>query len=114
VRSPAATPQPPSPDTSFAPAATVLIVAVFDRTQFKYRDFGLTLVYRDIGCVVQSLYLSATALGLAGYAVAAPVGPATLRTFGLDPIDGAVAARFLTGQRTAADRAEVEPAGPHD
>jgi SagB-type dehydrogenase family enzyme len=78
------------------PAVALLIVTTFRRTMWKYQGFGLSLVDRDVGCVLQSLYLSATALNLAGYAVAAIPGvhPGMLR---LDPIQHALAGAFLVG-----------------
>jgi SagB-type dehydrogenase family enzyme len=54
------------------PPATLLITAVFARTMWKYDGIGLGLVYRDAGCLLQTLHLVAAALGL-------PASPAQLR-----------------------------------
>jgi SagB-type dehydrogenase family enzyme len=48
-----------------APAAVLLITAVFDRTIWKYGDLGASLIYRDAGCFIQTCYLVATALKFA-------------------------------------------------
>ena len=47
------------------PAAALLISAVFDRTVWKYGDLGPSLIYRDAGCLIQTIYLVATALQMA-------------------------------------------------
>ncbi len=50
------------------PAVIFLLTAVFRRSISRYRD-GLSLVYRDVGCLLQMLYLVASALGLGGCAI---------------------------------------------
>lgn len=78
------------------PAAVVVITAVFARTLWKYRELGLSLVYQDTGCLLQTLYLVATALGMAPCAVGSGGEPATSRWLGLDPlVEGPVACMLL-------------------
>jgi SagB-type dehydrogenase family enzyme len=62
-------------DTEFqldrVPDAIIIITAIFARTLWKYGGLGISLVLRDAGCMLQSLYLTATALNLAPCAIGA-------------------------------------------
>lgn len=51
------------------PAAVIVITAVWNRTLWKYRDIGLATVYKDLGALLQNLYLCAVASGCSGCAV---------------------------------------------
>lgn len=68
------------------PAALVVITAVFARIMWKYRWVGLGLTYADTGCLYQTLYLAATALGLGPCAVGAAPEADNARWLGLDPL----------------------------
>lgn len=47
----------------------LLITAVFERTLWKYPTYGLSLIYKDVGCLYQTIYLVATAIGLGACAI---------------------------------------------
>jgi SagB-type dehydrogenase family enzyme len=78
--------------------AILLVTAVFARTMWKYEGIGLGLVYRDTGCLLQTLHLVTTALRLAG-------SPAQLRRemefsrwLGLDPSEESLVGCFILGR----------------
>jgi SagB-type dehydrogenase family enzyme len=81
-----------------SPVAVLLITAVFARTMWKYARMGLSLIYRDVGCLLQTLHLSATALGLAGCAVAGGREMTNARWLGLDPVEESQVGCFLLGK----------------
>jgi SagB-type dehydrogenase family enzyme len=82
------------------PAVALVITAVFQRTLWKYRDVGLSLVYKDAGCLTQALALAATAHGV-GFK---PVGGAdefeNARILGLDPVEESQVGGALVGVAT--------------
>jgi SagB-type dehydrogenase family enzyme len=79
------------------PPAILLITAVFERVMWKYGDLGLSLIYKDTGCLLQTLYLVATALGLAPCAIGAADEAANSRWLGLDPLRESQVGCFLIG-----------------
>ncbi|WP_438486900.1 SagB/ThcOx family dehydrogenase [Streptomyces sp. S186] len=48
-----------------APPASLCLASVAARTTWKYEGMALSLIYRDTGCLMQTLSLTATDLGLA-------------------------------------------------
>lgn len=84
---------------STAPPVVLVLTAVFGRIMWKYRTIGLSLIYQDVGCLYQTLYLVATALGLAPCAIGAGYGLKTARWLGLDPLVEAQVGSFLIGPR---------------
>ncbi|HEX6538439.1 MAG TPA: SagB family peptide dehydrogenase [Candidatus Dormibacteraeota bacterium] len=79
------------------PAVVLVITAVFARVMWKYRDLGLATIFKDTGCLMQTLYLVATAMGLAPCAVGGGDEMATTRWLGLDPLVEAQVGCFLVG-----------------
>lgn len=82
-----------------APQVILLVTAVFGRTMWKYQGIGLSLIARDVGCLYQTLYLVATALGLAPCAVGAGPELDNARLLGLDPLAESQVGCFLLGTR---------------
>lgn len=82
-----------------APQAVILVTAVFGRIMWKYPGIGLPLIYRDVGCLYQTLYLVATALGLAPCAVGAGPELESSRWLGLEPRVESQVGAFLVGVR---------------
>lgn len=80
------------------PQAVVLVTAVFARVMWKYQGIALGLIHRDVGCLYQTLYLVATALGLAPCAVGAGPELANARWLGLDPLVESQVGCFLVGR----------------
>jgi SagB-type dehydrogenase family enzyme len=86
------------PDTvNNAPAAMLLLTSCFGRTLWKYEYLGLTTVYKDVGCLTQTLYLQSTALGLAGYAVGGGPEQAIARGLGVDCMEESYVGAFFVG-----------------
>lgn len=81
------------------PQVVLLITAVFARIMWKYQGIGLGLIDRDVGCLYQTLYLVATALGLAPCAVGAGPEAANATWLGLDPLVESQVGCFMIGTR---------------
>ncbi len=81
------------------PQAILLITAVFARVMWKYPGIGLPLIYRDTGCLYQTLYLVADAFDLAPCAIGAGEEHANARWLGLDPLVESQVGCFLLGTR---------------
>lgn len=47
------------------PDVVLIITAVFNRTMWKYKNIGLSLILSDLGCLYQTMYLVATEMKLA-------------------------------------------------
>jgi SagB-type dehydrogenase family enzyme len=80
-----------------APAAMLLLTSCFGRTLWKYEYLGLTTVYKDVGCLTQTLYLQSTALGLAGYAVGGGPERVIARGLGVDCTEESYVGAFFVG-----------------
>jgi SagB-type dehydrogenase family enzyme len=83
------------------PAAVLLVTAVFARTMWKYEDIGLGLVYKDAGALLQTLYMVAQALDLAGCAVHLRGENEIAAWLGLDPMEESLVACFALGAPAA-------------
>lgn len=79
------------------PQVVLVITAVFGRVMWKYRDIGLVMIYKDTGCLMQTLYLVSTATNLAPCAIGGGNEMATTRWLGLDPLVEAQVGSFLVG-----------------
>jgi SagB-type dehydrogenase family enzyme len=69
---------------STAPQAVLYLTSVVRRVAWKYPSGVLSLIYRDAGCLLQTMYLVATDLGLAPCAIAgidADLSPAFLQPY---------------------------------
>lgn len=82
-----------------APPLALLITAVFGRIMQRYERVGLSLIYRDCGCLLQTLYLVATAMGLAPCAIGTGAELDNCRWLGLDPLVEAQVGGFVVGPR---------------
>jgi SagB-type dehydrogenase family enzyme len=80
-----------------APAGLILITSRFERSLYKYGPLGLSLVYKDTGCLLQTLYLQATAADLAGYAIGGGPEAAIAAGLGLDPLTESYVGAFVFG-----------------
>ena len=56
-------------DAPGAPQILITIAARFDRTAWKYSSIAYSLVLKDVGVLIQTLYLMATDMGLGGCAI---------------------------------------------
>lgn len=81
------------------PQALLVITAVFARVMWKYSNIGLALIHQDTGCLYQTLYLTATALGLAPCAIGAGPERENAVWLGLDPLVESQVGCLLLGTR---------------
>jgi SagB-type dehydrogenase family enzyme len=81
------------------PPAVLVITAVFARVMWKYTGIGLSVIYRNTGCVYQTLYLVATALGLAPCAIGGGEEREHSTWLGLDPLVESEVGCVLIGPR---------------
>ncbi|MFD2053443.1 SagB family peptide dehydrogenase [Mesorhizobium calcicola] len=79
------------------PQLVLVIAAVLERLFWKYGRFGLTLAYQDVGCLYQTLYLLATALGLSPCAVGAGRARETAKWLGVDELTETPIGYFVVG-----------------
>jgi len=56
-------------DAPAAPQILVTIAARFGRTAWKYTSIAYALVLKDVGVLIQTLYMMATDMGLGGCAI---------------------------------------------
>ena len=56
-------------DAAAAPQVLITIAARFDRVAWKYSSIAYSLVLKDVGVLLQTLYLTATDMGLGGCAI---------------------------------------------
>jgi SagB-type dehydrogenase family enzyme len=56
-------------DAPGTPQVLITIAARFDRTAWKYSSIAYSLVMKDVGVLLQTLYLTATDMGLGGCAI---------------------------------------------
>jgi oxazoline/thiazoline dehydrogenase len=68
-----------------APHALVVIAARFERIAWKYDWLAYSLMLKDVGVVLQTMYLVATAMGLGACAVGSGGSDVFARATGLDP-----------------------------
>ena len=81
-------------------AAVVLVVtAVFHRTYSKYLHRGYRFLMNDVGALLQSFYLTGTALGLGTCALGGFYDDAVGNLLDLDNVNEAVVICFLLGRR---------------
>lgn len=84
---------PPGP----APQVVFLVTAVFARTMSRYERMSMALIYEELGCLYQTMYLAATALGLAGCAIGRGEEMEIARWLGLDPLVESQVGCFVLG-----------------
>jgi SagB-type dehydrogenase family enzyme len=56
-------------DAAAAPQVLITIAARFDRVAWKYSSIAYSLILKDVGVLIQTLYLTATDMGLGGCAI---------------------------------------------
>ena len=56
-------------DTPAVPQILITIAARFDRVSWKYSSIAYALILKDVGVLIQTLYLMATDMGLGGCAI---------------------------------------------
>jgi hypothetical protein len=81
------------------PCVVFLVTAVFARTMWRYAYLGLATIYRDVGCLFQTMYLVATEMGLAPCAIGGVQDVENARWLRHDALEEAQVGSFLLGVR---------------
>jgi SagB-type dehydrogenase family enzyme len=90
------------------PAVLFLVTAVFGRTAWKYRGIPLHLILQEVGALYQTMYLAATALGLAACSVGAFPERAVAEILNLDSRDESEVGMFALGVPRESHRLSIE------
>ena len=90
------------------PAVLFLVTAVFGRTAWKYRGIPLHLILQEVGALYQTMYLAATALGLAACPVGAFPERAVAEILNLDSRDESEVGMFALGVPRVSHRLSIE------
>jgi SagB-type dehydrogenase family enzyme len=91
-------------DAPGVPQILITIAARFDRTGWKYSSIAYSLVLKDVGVLIQTLYLMATDMGLGGCAIGSMNIDLFAKMTGLEfHVEGPVGQFALGRGRKAAD-----------
>ncbi|MFD9125582.1 SagB family peptide dehydrogenase [Kitasatospora sp. NPDC059571] len=93
------------------PQVLVTLTSRFQRLSWKYSAMWYALTLKHVGVVQQTMYLVATALGLAPCALGAGDIEVSARAFGLDWRRESSVGEFALGSLPAGARADRTPAG---
>lgn len=86
------------------PQVLLIVAARFGRASWKYQSMAYALVLKDVGVLLQTFYLVATAMGLAPCALGGGDSDLFARASGLDwLVEGAVG-EFVLGSRRDAEK----------
>lgn len=83
------------------PQVLITITSRFGRVSWKYSSIAYALTLKHVGVLYQTLYLVATAMGLAPCALGSGNADAAARAFGLDWAAESSVGEFLIGSRPA-------------
>ncbi|MEV4473360.1 SagB family peptide dehydrogenase [Nonomuraea sp. NPDC049504] len=84
-------------DAPVMPQVLVLVTARFERLMWVYEGLAYALILKNLGVLVQTMYLVATAMGLGGCALGAGAPRAFQRITGADPLSEDVVGEFMLG-----------------
>lgn len=94
------------------PPQVLLVVSCrFGRIMWKYQSIGYALALKDFGALAQTMYLVATAMGLAPCALGAGDSTLFATATGLDPLAESSVGEFMLGSRPISDRDHSGNAG---
>lgn len=85
-----------------SPCVVFVVTAVFQRLMHSYERLSLATIYREVGCLYQTMYLVATDLGLAPCALAGIQDLDNASWLGMDPLEEAQVGCFILGKPEAA------------
>lgn len=88
------------------PPVVLLITAVFQRTLWQYDRLGLSLIFKDVGGLFQTMYLVATAMNLAPCAIGGGREAHNARWLRLDPLEESQVGCFLVGYPSTDTRSD--------
>lgn len=88
-----------------APQLVFTVTSRLERISWKYATIGYALALKHVGVLYQTMYLVATAMGLAPCAFGSSDSEVAARAIGLDWIEQPTVGEFAIGSRRAADHA---------
>jgi len=80
-----------------APQVLLVITARFQRVQMKYQSVAYSVILKNVGCLYQTMYLTASAMGLAPCALGGGDSDLFARAAGLDYYAETSVGEFLLG-----------------
>lgn len=98
-------------DEPALPQVLLVVAARFGRVMWKYEAMGYALILKNVGALYQTMYLVATAMGLAPVALGVGDPDAFAEATGLDPLSQGSVGEFLIGSRPVGDRRASPPPG---
>jgi SagB-type dehydrogenase family enzyme len=81
------------------PQVMLLFTACFERMSWKYETMAYAAMLKHVGVIIQTLYLVATAMGLAPCALGSGAADVFARATGLDPLVEGSVGEFALGTR---------------
>ena len=97
---------------SGAPQILVTIAARFDRVSWKYSSVAYSLILKDVGVLIQTLYMMATDMGLGGCAIGTNNIDLFEKMTGLEfHVEGPVG-QFALGRGRKPGSTDMPPSGP--
>jgi SagB-type dehydrogenase family enzyme len=94
------------------PDVLVTMAARFARVSWKYRSIAYATTLRHTGVVYQTMYLVATAMGLAPCGLGNGDADLAARAFGLDYLSESSVGDFILGSRPAVDVSQGDELAP--
>jgi SagB-type dehydrogenase family enzyme len=94
---------------TYPPQVVLLLAARFGRVGWSYEALAYSLILKQVGVAYQTMYLVATAMGLAPCALGAGDPAAFAMATGLDPLREATVGEFILGSRAADRDDELDP-----
>lgn len=79
-------------------AFTLVLTAIPSRTMGRYRERGVRYILMDLGCIIQNIYLSLTAMNMGGCIIGAFSDSAMNKIMNLNPEKELVLALFSAGK----------------
>jgi SagB-type dehydrogenase family enzyme len=99
-------------DAPAAPQILVTIAARFGRTSWKYSSIAYALVLKDVGVMIQTLYMMATDMGLGGCAIGTTNIDLFAKMTGIEfHVEGPVG-QFALGRGKKPGATDEQPDGP--
>jgi SagB-type dehydrogenase family enzyme len=86
-------------DDGGLPQLILVLTARFGRLSWKYEGNAYALLLQEVGVVYQTMYLVATAMGLAPCAVGGGDAADFAHLIGTDPLEEASVGAFVLGRR---------------
>ena len=93
-------------DATDSPQVLITIAARFNRISWKYSSIAYSLILKDVGVLLQTLYLTATDMGLGGCAIGTSNIDLFAKMTGIDfHVEGPVG-QFALGRGIKSDAAD--------